>query len=1322
MPQTRIRNDRVVAVFAHFDRGRTQIGSGFVVAPGLVLTAWHCTVDRESNAEPSKVTVARLTDGATVRAIRGAASPSLDLAVLTLPADCDWAAVLAPVRFGRTDITFGEVLTGCAAVGFPLWQRESADRCSGTVRGDIRTSDGVNTGLWQLRDPETRTVALPPEWEAEHPREPPSGNRPSPWAGLSGALLFHGSLAIGVVVLHKPWQGDAIVVRPISELFTGTGGDSVARALGLRGIQQLAMVDAETGRESVARDPVPQWARTPERRAAMLEIREQTLIRCNQEVAVLGLARPRPMPVRWKLAEGDVSDHSGNVFGDTVPHSLDVRSDEVDQLMTQFLALPRRRLVIVGQPGSGKTVLAQLLSQALLLAPDPDEPVPIWLTAGSWDIDTFPEFRDWLVASLGSGFPNLARRYGAQIMRGLVDNRLILPILDGLDEIEETTQAKVLEALDKHLIGHDPLIVTCRVGDYRTLVQRATALTGAAVIEAQPLTSPEVVDYLRSSIAKSARGQWEPILTDIAAHQDGPLAQACATPLGLWLLRTVYHDDREASNDPASLLDRARLPDSTAIKAELLDELIPAVIKARGPSGADPADLLRPRRQWDPAAAKKWLTYLSQELHGVRDLRWWQLRRPYTPKFVHDPRAVSRRLWSAMFIAGALTVGGLVWLGIHHPDGLLLASIIAAYPAALSWRVRRPKEPIGARYRGFGAHMAARLFTRDQLALNSIGGLILGPLFGLAIGIPVGDSRAKAVYGLILGVPGAFGIALLSGLYQWLWPSGECSCAACETRLSSRSRTPASTFKDSRSRTLSMIVYGILLIGLPGGLALDIWGIIATGRPPLYVLSLWRWDLFALAVLAITCLLAAIIGLAVGLFSEPAWIGFRVSTGILAMRGELPRRTMTFLDDAHRLGLLRTAGTVYQFRHAELQDRLAPRESWPDQKLAREHALHEEFEQREQEHERHQRESNQRVLTERLDAVALFRPLAAVDPDRHAKALAEALSRLADQHSEMGAEAAAITVMQEAVDLWRSIAETGTSERYDLVKALQHLAEFSDTAGDHTRAVAAASEAVTVQCAETVNYPLGNVTMLGRSLEKLTDYSTPIKRGPIDIAPWSAAIDAMTTPVAAAVIQAHLAVAAAKHRQFDISDEYLTSAIRAVSSDPNTADLRAVRLLEEARGWVRFCAGIVRSRYTRGRRRRRLFADHPDWVCRRIDSESAHFALTKAFVTAVGWPAIKAVLSSVPDPHADGGDVRTQQDFAEFSADQRVLAILYPTVPRLRALPELLTEIAHAGLGNTIQRYQRLHDAGRLDAAWATTPTWDESTSFLRDARRRRFL
>ncbi|WP_405086267.1 hypothetical protein [Microbispora sp. NBC_01389] len=34
-------------------------------------------------------------------------------------------------------------------------------------------------------------------------------------------------------------------------------------------------------------------------------------------------------------------------------------------------------------------------------------------------------------------------------------------------------------------------------------------------------------------------------------------------------------------------------------------------------------------------------------------------------------------------------------------------------------------------------------------------------------------------------------------------------------------------------------------------------------------------------------------------------------------------QVMDFLDDAHRLGLLRVVGPVYRFRHADLQDHLA---------------------------------------------------------------------------------------------------------------------------------------------------------------------------------------------------------------------------------------------------------------------------------------------------------------------------------------------------------------------------------------------------------------
>jgi hypothetical protein len=46
----------------------------------------------------------------------------------------------------------------------------------------------------------------------------------------------------------------------------------------------------------------------------------------------------------------------------------------------------------------------------------------------------------------------------------------------------------------------------------------------------------------------------------------------------------------------------------------------------------------------------------------------------------------------------------------------------------------------------------------------------------------------------------------------------------------------------------------------------------------------------------------------------------------LTLRRQLPWSVMGFLADAHRRGVLRQAGPVYQFRHINLQHRLATRE------------------------------------------------------------------------------------------------------------------------------------------------------------------------------------------------------------------------------------------------------------------------------------------------------------------------------------------------------------------------------------------------------------
>ncbi len=69
-------------------------------------------------------------------------------------------------------------------------------------------------------------------------------------------------------------------------------------------------------------------------------------------------------------------------------------------------------------------------------------------------------------------------------------------------------------------------------------------------------------------------------------------------------------------------------------------------------------------------------------------------------------------------------------------------------------------------------------------------------------------------------------------------------------------------------------------------------------------------------------------GFALGLalsFLLTSWPSYTVSRLWLAAHHKLPWRLMDFLEDAHQRGVFRQVGSVYQFRHIDLQRGLASR-------------------------------------------------------------------------------------------------------------------------------------------------------------------------------------------------------------------------------------------------------------------------------------------------------------------------------------------------------------------------------------------------------------
>ncbi|HEY5353981.1 MAG TPA: trypsin-like peptidase domain-containing protein [Streptosporangiaceae bacterium] len=238
-------SDRVMAVVADLDTGQVQIGSGYLVTERLVLTAWHCSIDRKTGREATKLRVVCRSGGPEASATLLAAQPELDVAVLAVE-DPPWVVpvVSEPPRFGRVDRSGSGEVHYCQAIGFPLWQVSPEDQelLTAELHGTIRTGADPGSGCLVMNDPLLHYVTIPVSTNAEDR----AGK--SPWGGLCGALVFGQGIALGVVTEHHPRQdGAAMRILPVERFAASPpAGDAdtaaVAAALGVPPVDSLPLV------------------------------------------------------------------------------------------------------------------------------------------------------------------------------------------------------------------------------------------------------------------------------------------------------------------------------------------------------------------------------------------------------------------------------------------------------------------------------------------------------------------------------------------------------------------------------------------------------------------------------------------------------------------------------------------------------------------------------------------------------------------------------------------------------------------------------------------------------------------------------------------------------------------------------------------------------------------------------------------------------------------------------------------------------------------------------------------------------------------------
>ncbi|KNB53994.1 hypothetical protein AC230_05415 [Streptomyces caatingaensis] len=687
--------------------------------------------------------------------------------------------------------------------------------------------------------------------------------------------------------------------------------------------------------------------------AAAAEVLARTVLGQWQDEAVLRqLYDPKPLPVVWSdSSRPGISDHRRLVGGPVVCST----GAEPRELAGAFGSLPRRRLVVLGPAGSGKTTFAVLLLLALLRTRSAGDPVPVLLPLSSFD-PARESAGAWLRRRLATDYPAAAdtRAHGATVVDDLLTGHRVIPVLDGLDELPEGARAVALASLNDTLPADSPLVLTCRTDDFARAVAKSGVLTGAAVLEPAPVAADDALELLRLAAPPGRHEEgWRTLARHLRDRPGGPAARALRSPLMVALARAVYADD---DNDPAELADARRFPTPAAVEHHLLDALVPALYRR--------ALRRHPDRRWEPRQARRHLARIAAGMsaRGTYDLTWWELYR-WTPWLAGAWRRACT--WALLTCAALLltTAALAAVLGVPawpearrwFPLSVLEVPIVACVLGAAGLVPARERglartSVLAAAVSlcgGLGAPGSSWFYYRGfppGVVAAAIGFLCFGLwLVVLGTGLPSPPAapsgsrparrhrrrrllRALGLVAAVVAISGAvFAGYALAGFESALPPGGAPwglvlgAVAGVSLAALDWVRAP---FSADEVATAASSVRADRLVSLIGAAAcavvFDLPEAVVRSLP-----SVASDPLRTTMVAAVVGLFhGAVLGASVALAAR-SWPYYAVARLFLAARGQLPWRLQAFLADAHRLGILRQVGPVYQFRHARLQDHLA---------------------------------------------------------------------------------------------------------------------------------------------------------------------------------------------------------------------------------------------------------------------------------------------------------------------------------------------------------------------------------------------------------------
>ncbi len=297
-----------------------------------------------------------------------------------------------------------------------------------------------------------------------------------------------------------------------------------------------------------------------------------------------------------------------------------------------------RELLILGEPGAGKSTLLLKLGQQLVADERLDglKPLPVLLPLSSWS-SNHPPLEDWLAEQVAQ-FYNIPRL----LANHWVQEGQLLPLLDGLDEMEETARAAcIIEINTFHHKYVGPLVICSRQAEYETAT-KAQHLNVQSAILIQPLSREQIDGYLVQA-GKPLNALRR------ALKQNAALAELTTTPLILHVLMLAYHGItvRELSHKEAEL------------RMQIWQEYVRRMVEQNGNALAFPLEQTRSWLHWLASQMRQHDQPIFFLEHLQPDWLTERQRRAYDWLGVRLPAMIIGALISVLF--GWFFIGSAGW-------------------------------------------------------------------------------------------------------------------------------------------------------------------------------------------------------------------------------------------------------------------------------------------------------------------------------------------------------------------------------------------------------------------------------------------------------------------------------------------------------------------------------------------------------------------------------------------------------------------------------------------------------------------------------------